>query len=356
LILTVLGGCSAKTEDAKASKTGGETQSAAREITDDAGRKQEIPQEINKVYGTSPIATILTYTLAPEKMAGWNYELRKEDLKYLLPETRTLPNLGGWQAKSTGNIEEILKAKPDVIISMGEITPTDVSLADKIQNQLNIPVVMVNLPLTEMDKAYILMGDLLGKQERAKELADYCRATIQDVKEKAARIPADKKVKVYYAEGAEGLQTEPQGSMHIQTLEIVGGLNVAADVATGGKGGQTQVSREQVLAWQPEVILTWNAGQGGAYKLIASDARWSKLEAVKQNKVYEIPNSPYNWFDRPPSVNRIIGFKWLGNLLYPDVYAYDMVKEDKDFYQLFYNYKLSDEEAKELLANSTFKK
>jgi len=355
LTLMAAGGCTAKTGDKMAQSSEEELQSGTREITDDAGRKLVIPQEISKVYGTSPVATILVYTLAPEKLAGWNYELRKEDLKYLLPETHSLPNLGGWQSKNTGNIEEILKAKPDVIISMGQITDTDISLADKIQGQVGIPVIMVNLSLTEMDKAYDFMGDLLGKQERAKELGDYCKATIQDIKAKAAMIPDDRKVKVYYAEGPEGLQTEPEGSSHIETLEIVGGLNVAADVPAAGKSGMTQVSLEQVLAWKPDVILSWNENQGGAYKLIISDERWSKLEAVKENRVYEIPNSPYNWFDRPPSVNRIIGFKWLGNLLYPDVYNYDIVEEAKEFYRLFYHYPLSDQEAKELLANSTFK-
>jgi iron complex transport system substrate-binding protein len=239
---------------------------------------------------------------------------------------------------------------------MGIIRDTDISLAEKIQGQLGIPVVMVNLPLTEMDKAYEIMGDLLGEKEKAEELGAYCRDTIAEIKAKAAQIPEDKKVRVYYAEGAKGLETEPQGSMHIETLEAVGGLNVASGVAEGGKGGFTPVSLEQVLAWNPDVIISWNTEQGGAYQEIISDVRWAELKAVKDKKVYEIPTSPYNWFDRPPSVNRIIGFKWLGNLLYPEVYQYDMIKEAKEFYKKFYHYDLSDEDAQALLANAQVRK
>jgi len=359
LILSVAGlsGCSTP---ATGGDSGGENvseaESTTRVITDDLGRSHTIPKDIDKIYSTSPVATILTYTLAPEKLAGWNYELRPADVKYILPELLNLPNLGGWQSKSTGNIEEILKAEPDVIVSMGDNpSETDISLADEIQGQLGIPVIMVKLPLTGMDKAYDFMGDLLGVQERAAELASYFRHTIEDIQAKAAEIPENKKIKVYYAEGAEGLQTEPNGSMHIQTLELVGGLNVAGDVEAGGKGGQSPVSFEQVLAWDPDVILCWNESSGGAYQEITTDSRWSELKAVRNKQVYEIPSSPYNWFDRPPSVNRIIGFKWVGNLLYPDVYQYDMINEAREFYKKFYHYDLTEEEARELLVHSLSK-
>ena len=154
-----------------------------------------------------------------------------------MPELRDLPNLGGWQSKSTGNLEEILKVNPDVIISMGDNqTETDISFADKLQDQLGIPVIMVELPLLGMDAAYDFMGDLLGVQERAAELAAYYRDTLEDIQAKAALIPDSNRIRVYYAEGPEGLQTEPDGSMHIQILELVGGLNVAADVEAGGSG------------------------------------------------------------------------------------------------------------------------
>lgn len=330
-----------------------EAERTTREITDDAGRTITIPKDINKVYSPTPVATILIYTLAPEKLAGWNFELWPANAKYILPELHDLPVLGGWYGNNTGNIEEILKVNPDVIISLVDsINETNISTADKIQDQLGIPVIVVRMSPISMDEAYEFIGELLGAEERAARLASYFRDTIEDIQRKAAEIPENEKINVYHAQGAEGLQTEPSGSEHIQTLELVGGLNAAGEVAPGESINRVSVSLEQVLDWDPDVIICWDELSGGAYKIITTDSRWAELQAVQKGQVYEIPSTPFEWFARPPSVNRIIGFKWLGNLLYPDVYQYDIIKEVREFYQLFYHYDLTVEEAEKLLVNS----
>ncbi|MDD2221097.1 MAG: ABC transporter substrate-binding protein, partial [Clostridia bacterium] len=118
------------------------------------------------------------------------------------------------------------------------------------------------------------------------------------------------------------------------------------------KGGGNTINMEQLLLFAPDVIVL---SADGAYGKIAADKQWQALEAVKQGRYYEIPLGPYNWLSSPPSVNRIIGIKWLGSLVYPDLYNYDMVAEAQEFYKLFWHYDLSKEEAQELLANSTFK-
>ena len=131
--------------------------------------------------------------------------------------------------------------------------------------------------------------------------------------------------------GLVNLETDP-GSRHVEALDIVGGLNVAEVEMKGGMG-MTPVSLEQILAWNPEVILSWNETQGGYYSKISTDPKWESIAAIKNEKVYAVPSGPFNWFDRPPSVNRIIGLKWLGNLLYPETYQYDMAVEAKEFHK-----------------------
>ncbi len=81
----------------------------------------------------------------------------------------------------------------------------------------------------------------------------------------------------------------------------------------------------------------------------------SGVTAIQKGRYYEIPAEPYHWLTEPPSVNRILGIRWLGNLLYPKFYEYDMIQETKDFYELFWHYELQDTEAQELLARSTYK-
>jgi iron complex transport system substrate-binding protein len=77
---------------------------------------------------------------------------------------------------------------------------------------------------------------------------------------------------------------------------------------------------------------------------VFTDPRWRKVRAVRQKRVYLIPDQPTNWFDRPPSFMRFIGLKWVMNLLYPNEYRIDIVKESRYFYRLFLGVDVSDEE------------
>jgi len=77
--------------------------------------------------------------------------------------------------------------------------------------------------------------------------------------------------------------------------------------------------------------------------------RWKQVRAVRNKRIYLIPHVPFNWFDRPPSQMRLLGIQWLTNLLHPDLYPIDMVKETKSFYRLFVGRTLSDGEAKDIL-------
>ncbi len=350
LITAALAGCGTQKANTGPSAAPPQT----RTIVDHAGRNVTVPSEINKVFSTSPVGMILMYTLAPEKLVAWSFEIGQEYKKFILPECRDLPDLGGWYANKSCNTEELLKIGPDIIICLGD--QTQVSQAERIQQQLNIPVVVVNSDINSMDKVYEFMGDLLGTKERAAELAAYCRESVDEVAEKAKLIPEEKRVRVYYAEGTQGLDTDPKGSQHTEVLDLVGGINVA-DVPMKGGMGMTSVSLEQVLSWDPDLILTATLGgqggqEGALYKTITTDPKWAKLKALKNHKVYDIPERPFNWFDRPPSVNRIIGVKWLANLLYPDIFEYNIKAEMKEFYAKFYHYNLSDQDIEDLLIRS----
>ena len=94
----------------------------------------------------------------------------------------------------------------------------------------------------------------------------------------------------------------------------------------------------------------------GAYDLAGTDPRWQSLRGVQEGNYYEIPNLPYSWMANPPSVNRVLGLYWLGNLLYPALYDYDMVEKAQEFYKLFWHYDLSKEEANVLLSRGSIKK
>lgn len=337
-------------------KNAAQQQATTQTITDHAGRTVTIPTKIDRCYYTSPLGMIYIYTLAPDKMVGWSMQLTDLEKKHIPEKYHSLPFLGGLQMNGKINTEELINANPQVIFSVGPdaISETAKSDADKLQEQLNIPVVIVDGNINSTEKALTFIGKLLGVEDKARELADYCNKTMNEVTAATQAIPEEKRVRVYYAEGPKGLATEPRGSSHALVLELVKGINVAEVEAKGGSG-MSNVSMEQVLKWNPDVILSWGVDAGGAYDLIRTDPDWSNINAVKNNKVYETPRSPFNWFDRPPSVNRFLGLKWLAATLYPDYYEVDLNSEVKNFYSLFYHVELSDNDVKELLKNSGYK-
>lgn len=346
--------CSSKTTS-QTNSTAAEQKKTTQEIVDMAGRKVTIPSQIKKVYSVSPIGTIFMYTLAPEKIAGLNTKISEAEKKYTNENYQKLPVLSGnFGQGQTMNKEEILKVKPDIILNMGDLGKSTVADSDKIQTDLGLPVIYVTGDLDKMDKAYEFMGKITSDIGKAKELGDYCKKNYDEIKEIAAKIPEDKKVKVYYAEGPKGLQTDPKGSQHTQLLDLVGATNIANLEVKQGYG-RNEVSMEQLLKWNPETILVcfdqgFAAPVQNPYKVIMSDSNWSNIKAVQDKKVYVVPYLPYNWFDRPPSVIRILGAKWLGNLLYPDYYKYDMKAETKEFYDKFFHIKITDQQYNEIIS------
>jgi iron complex transport system substrate-binding protein len=334
-----------------------QAQNETKLIKDMAGREVEIPVNIKKVYCTSPVGTIITYTVLPDLLAGLNYEASNLEKEYLLPSFSRLPVLGGWYGKGNeGNLEEIAKAKPDIILNAGAITDDTVEFSDNLQKQLGIPVVFAGVDLLTMADSYHFLGDLLGMKERTDELAAYVTEALQDAQDKVADVKEVEKIRVYYAEDAHGLQTDPAGSSHTQILDLLAGINVADVEVTSGYG-RAEVSVEQVIAWDPDLIISGfdvgTADGESAYDYMQTDPVLMNLRAIQNGNIYEVPYAPFSWFDRPPSANMILGIKWTAQILYPDLFDYDMREEAKRFYKLFYYCDLTDEQVNTLLSRSS---
>ncbi|WP_419660869.1 hypothetical protein Dvar_12730 [Desulfosarcina variabilis str. Montpellier] len=144
------------------------------------------------------------------------------------------------------------------------------------------------------------------------------------------------------------ISTDPSGSPHAQLIDVCGGINVA-DCQLASGSGQTPVTMESVLMWRPEVIIitTSQAFAGHA----PGDASWKKTPAVQHRRVHLPPGQPFNWFDCPPGVNRIVGIPWTAHVLYPDLFPRAWLENKvKTFYALYYHYDLSNQELEALLS------
>lgn len=319
----------------------------ARPFTDAGGRVVEVPDAIETVLPAGPPAAVLLYTLAPAKLAGWVTEPKGAALEYLAPGAKDLPTYGRLTGRGgDANMEVVLAAKPDIIIDVGTVNDTYISLADKVQEQTGIPYILIDGSFAKTGDTYRMLGELLGEEGRAKLLADYADATLADLTERLAGVPETDRPAVYYGRGPEGLETGLSGSINVELLGEVGATNAAA---AAGEGGLTDVSLEQILGWNPGIIIAADPAFAEAAK---SNADWAGIEAVKSGAVYVAPSLPFGWFDSPPGVNRLIGVRWLENLFYPQAFANDLPAQTKEFYQLFYGVELSDEQVAKLLTGA----
>lgn len=316
-------------------------------IKDDAGRSVNVPDRVDRVLAAGPPALVLLYTLSPDRMVGWVRTPSAADKPFLLPSVRELPTLGRLTGKgNTANIEMVLATRPDIIIDVGTIDATYVSLADRVQEQTGIPYILIDGKFERTAESYRLLGRLLDRQERAAALADYAERTLTQTKQEVSVVPASARPRVYYGRGPDGLETGIAGSINVELLEWVGAVNVAA---AAGPGGLATVSLEQVLSWNPDVILTLDPAFHGS---LLSDARWAGAKAVREHRIHRAPTVPFGWFDAPPGANRLIGVRWLRAVLYPDLPPIDLRAEVRAFYSLFYQVEVSDAQLDQLLSDT----
>jgi iron complex transport system substrate-binding protein len=339
LLASALVGCTTHTEEPAATRT----------ITDMLGRTVEIPAEVDTVLGTSPTTTLPIYMLAPDSLAGWSFELTEDEAHYIPSKYQGLPVVGGWFGTQSGNYETFILINPDVVFE-GFTSDTDTpSIIDERQQKLGeIPVVVVEETIdpTAWSEAISFLGSVLGKEEKAAELISYYNEAMDYVTTRAAQIPENEKRRVYYAEGPHGLETEPAGSERTKLIELCGGINIAEGPLNNGYG-RIEVSIEQVLLWNPDVII---AGDPVFYKEVFSDTKWQNIKAIKNQEVYLVPHGPFSWFDRPAGINQIIGIYWMAKTLYPErLSELNLESKAREFFSKFYHYDLTSEEFSRLV-------
>lgn len=351
-LLTGYSETKAATEEPTQSTEQDATQETAetREITDMAGRKVTVPtaENIKSVFSTGPVAAIFLYMVAPDKLLGWNYELNDVEKSIILDKYQDLSNFGMGDAV---NYEAVIAANPTIAINSGKINDTMVSDCDALSESLGIPVVAVDNELNNSAEAFRFMGELLGVEDHAEELAQYAEQVFTDINA-LSDIPEEKKVSVYFGNGEDSLETAPRGSQHAQILDVINAVNVA-DLELGD-GSRVQISAEQLLAWDPDVIVVNGepkADKSGnsAAEDILSNPDYASLKAVQDQKVYGTPNAPFSWVDRPAGPNRLIGMRWFSALIYPEYIKCDINEEIHKFFDLFYHVDLSDEQLENVL-------
>jgi len=300
------------------------------EITDMTGRKVLVPKKIKRIFAASFYGYTMLAAIAPDMVVATPLPPRDCDKKFLHPHLHHLPVI-----EKITDIDAIKKADPEVVVVWADKEQPFHRKSEDILNSLNIPFVYVivgNLgDVPDYPAAIEFLGRLLGKEEEAARMADYCRKTLGEIESIVARVPDNRKLKVYYAEGDDGLLTEFDDSLHAHLLRLIGDVNMVRGHMTE-HAGLEKYSFELIEQGNPDVILTWSRSLA---EKIMVDPAWNRIKAVRDRKIFPIPNVPFNWFDRPPCFMRIIGLKWLASVLYPDYCKFDLIDETVEFFSVF---------------------
>lgn len=315
---------------------------AAGTVQDAAGRSIALPDRVSRVFPAGPPAAILLYTLAPELLLGWPRANRAEECAFMLPDICARPEVGRLTGRgNTANLESVIALKPDLILDVGSTAATFASLAARVQEQTGVPYALLDGRFESIPATYRLLGKLT--QRDAEPLAGYAEQTLGQIQARVNRIPQNERPRVYYARGPRGLETGLGGSINVETIEYLGAQNVAGE----RKGGLTVVSVEQVLLWNPEVIVTIDRDFAAN---VRSDPLWREVSAVRTGRVHLSPKMPFGWVDFPPTVNRLIGLWWLAQIFYPEHFKEDIRPLARDFYARFYHVTPSEADLDHVLA------
>jgi iron complex transport system substrate-binding protein len=307
-----------------------------RKITDAAGRVVEIPLQVNRVVDLWPANHgIVLIVGGADKLVGTVAMAKKQPwFQKLYPRIKEVPVVSA--ASNDINIETLIGLHPDVILmSYAGGMPAWMDRAASAR----IPVVLMPaVSFDDIKKTILMTGEVLGPKESAaaRELADYYQHNIDRVRAVTAAIPIEKRPRVLHSMQTGVLAIDGVQSLVDNWINIAGGRN-AADVKGLGK----LVTMEQVLKWNPDVIICGTAPNAENKQKICSDPQWSGIKAVKEGRVYVNPTGVYLW-DRH-SAEGALQVLWAAKLLHPESFRdLDLKKETAEFYRRFFHYQLTD--------------
>lgn len=260
------------------------TASAAVQVTDDAGETVRLDAPARRIVSLVPSATETLVALgAGDRIVGrTDYDAA--------PEVAHVPSVGGG---IDPGMETLASLRPDLVV--GWASQGGSPLRDQLR-ALGIPLLTVATEDTaDIHRAITHLGALTGRGAAADSLARGLRASLDSVRASVAGRPTRS---VFFVVGDDPVMTAGPGTFIHQLLETAGARNVFADA------GQRwpQVSMEELVRRQPELILVPRYGDGDPAKALAGRPGWRELRAVREGRVVVVPADVVN---RPgPAIGR----------------------------------------------------
>lgn len=312
-------------------------------ITDCAGRQVEIPAQIERIacLCPEPAYAMAMFGQGDKIVAVVGGIQRDLILTEMYPQIKDLP-----VPKSSGgiNIEELIKTEPDVVFVKSDTSGNEAEV-EKLDKS-KIPFLVVDFySMKEQQHAIEMIGEVVGAADKAQKYNEYYQACIERVQQRIADVPMEQRVRVYHSIN-EATRTEIKNSLSSDWTQAAGAYNVAVNENLRNLEGRYYASLEQILLWDPDVIV---ANEMGVADYILNNYQWAPLKAVKNHKVLQMPNGISRW-GHPSSPETPLAVLWLAKTIYPDRFTdLDMRTETRYFYKEFFGFELSDETVNKIL-------
>lgn len=251
-----------------------------------------------------------------------------------------LAESGGWMP----NVEAIAALHPDLVIQWGQRGDDIVA---PLRNA-GLPVALMvgggNSGTEELARENMRMAaEITGQMEKFDQLIAWRDRVMDELAagfEQAGEI--DKPRILHLRSAKTKLTATGERSYQNVFIELVGGQNGAAGLGVDGT-----VSAEQILEWNPDIILLSAAEGDAGLEAIYDDSLLSKLDAAKNRRVYKTPQGGYIWDSA--SHESPFTWMWLANLAHPDLFHFDLRQELRDGFGLLYAYDLSEDQIDRIL-------
>ncbi len=303
-------------------------QAESRVLTDMSGRKVELPVQINRIVTTYVPATQFVFALgAEDKLVGIDVgspRMQMQLLSALKPDFKELPAVGG--LKSGINLEEIIALNPDLVILFPYREAQ--KIADKLQQQGISSLIIKPESFKLIRETNLLLGKALNLEKEA-EIIDEQFTKILTLINRSNNIPQAEKKKVYFANSTL-FNTVGEGMLQTDMIQLAGGFNPARDV----KSGFIESSPEQLIIWNPDIIITSHFFSGNDGQLL-TEPRYQSVQAFASDNIYRFPSNLEPWDFPSPACYP--GVLWLSEKTYPERYRDINIKNIiNNFYKNIY--------------------
>jgi len=310
------------------------------EFVDQTGAAVRIAQPVERLVSVYGPGTFIVYSLGAADRLVMAWYVGIKGIAYATEGMLRLePRLGQLLAFGDPNVEEIVAREAQLVLVDGSRHAT---FAEQMA-ELGIPVIQYLVETPEaLKQAMLLTGRALGADalQRANVfLSDYDRV-LSAIAADLENLPSDERVRVLFL-GTDPLLVASGDMYQAHLIEAAGGISASGELA----GYWNEVNLEQVLLWNPDVILIPPYGPVQPSDVL-DDPDWAAIQAVQDGRVYRMPRviAPMD----TPVPESLLGVAWMATVFYPDLVRLDLAIEVDRFYAFYYDYDLTEAELEQL--------